>query len=204
MNDKTDKPTTRKGNVARLPFEIREQLNAMIRDGAPASDLNAFLESKGLKKLNDQNWTNWRKGGYKDWLKEQAYLDTVREKHETIRRELEAGGFSILDKAIFDVASQLADSDLEPTKVASAISSLKFAVDGSRRTAIADRRAQLAEQALALQQKKFERETCKLFLKWYTSEKAKEIAEGKATNTVKVDQLRQLIFGRPPDASAAD
>jgi len=155
MSDKTAKSTTRKGHVARLPYEIREQLNALIRDGATAAELNAFLEQNGHKKLNDQNWTNWRQGGYQDWLKEQAYLDTVRQKHETIRRELEAGGLSVLDKAIFEVATSLADSDIDPTKAAAAIATLKTAVTGDKRVQIYERRAALAEQALNLEREKF-------------------------------------------------
>lgn len=196
--------TTRKGKIARLPYEIRESLNSMLRDGATASMLNTFLVGQGHDAVSDQNWTNWRQGGYLDWLKEQDYLDRVREKHETIRRALEAGGFSILDKAIYEVAGNLADSELDPIKVASAISGLKTAVDNSRRTDIADRRADLAEKALRIQQQKFERDTCELYLKWYSDQRAKEIAEGKSTNTVKVDQLRELIFGRPPNADPAD
>lgn len=201
MSATVDKPSTRKGKVARLPYEIREQINAMLRDGLPASRLNTFLIENGHEAVNDQNWTNWRQGGYQDWLQEQDYLDSVRNKHETIRRSLEAGGFSVLDKAIFEVATNLANSDLDPIKVAGAISSLKVAVDGSRRTDVAERRASVAEQALKILEQKFERETCKLFMKWHADKKAKEIADSKSTNEVKIDQLRELIFGRPPDAN---
>lgn len=147
--------TTRKGKIARLPYEIREQLNAMLRDGAPAATLNAYLVAKGHPAVNDQNWTNWRQGGYQDWLKEQKHLDAIRDKHETIRRELEAGGFSVLDKAIYDVATSLADSDIDPTKAAAAIATLKTAVTGDKRVQIYERRAALAEQALNLERDKF-------------------------------------------------
>jgi hypothetical protein len=204
MNASRNKPITRKGKIARLPYEIREQINALIRDGAPASRLNTYLIKNGHEAVNDTNWTNWRKGGYLDWLREQAHLDTVRAEYEEVRRQIDAGGFSILDKAILDVVLDLKSSGLTPDKVASAIAALKTVVTADKRADTYERRAQLAEKALTLQQHKFERETCKLFLKWHTNQKAREIAEGKATNTVKVDQLRQLIFGRPPDASAVD
>lgn len=194
----------RKGKVARLPFEVREVINEMMRDGATATELNAFLKKKGHATLNGTNWTNWRHGGHQDWLKEQDRLDIVRKKHESIRRELAAGGFSVLDKAIFDTASALADSDLSPDKVAYAIASLKGSVATDRKVEIADRRAHVAEKALALAEDKFELHTCELFLKWYDNQKAREIAEGKGAQTVKVGKLRELIFGKPPDDSTAD
>ncbi len=177
MSDKTENNySTRKGKIARLPYEIREQVNQLIRDGAPASRLNSFLIQNGQEAVNDQNWTNWRQGGYQDWLKEQSHLDNVRAEYETVRRQLEAGGFSILDKAILDVVLDLKDSGLEPTKVASAISSLKFAVDGSRRTEIADRRAHIAEQTLALEQEKFRFKIAENILKFARDEKVQQIA----------------------------
>lgn len=201
MNDNSNNAPTRKGKIARLPYEIREQINEMLRDGVPASRLNTFLMQNGFEAVNDQNWTNWRQGGYQDWLKEQAYIDTVREKHESIRREIEAGGFSVIDKTIYEVATDIANSDLDPGAAAKAIASLKKAVTGADAVKIAERRANVAEEALKLAKNKFERETCALFLKWHDNQKAREIADGKASSEVKMDQLHDLIFGRPPDAS---
>lgn len=155
MSEPKNNPITRKGKIARLPYEIRQQINELIRDGAPASRLNTFLIDQGYEAVNDQNWTNWRHGGYQDWLKKQAYLDEVREEYETVRGELEAGGFSILDKAILDVVLELKGSGLSPDKVASAIAGLKAAVTGSKRTEIADLRARLAKEALDLEREKF-------------------------------------------------
>ena len=187
---------TRKGKVARLPFEIRETLNNMIRDGATAADLNDHIVSKGFAKLNATNWTNWRKGGYQDWLKDQARIDAIRDKHETIRRELEAGGFSVLDKAIYEVAQNLADSELDPAKVASAVAALKTAVTGSQRVEILSRRAHIAEQALAMAKQKFQRETCELFIKWHTDQRASQILDDvDASNEDRIEHLGELIFG---------
>jgi hypothetical protein len=50
-------------------------------------------------------------------------------------------------------------------------------------------------EVLALEEKKFQRETCELFLKWFKDQKAAAIAEGKATNSEKIERLRELMFG---------
>jgi len=166
---------TRKGKIARLPYELREQVNHHIRDGAPAARLNAILVHNGHDAVSDQNWTNWRQGGYQDWLREQAYLDEIREEYEAVRRQLEAGGFSVLDKAILDVVLDFKSSGLTPDKIASAIAALKTAVNGSERVKIADQRTKLAEQALAFERDKFRFKLAENILRFAKDAKVQEI-----------------------------
>ncbi len=72
----------RTGKIARAPFETRTRVNEMIRDGATAARIIKFLESKDIFGVNEQNITNWRAGGYQDWLKEQSRLDDMKAKRE--------------------------------------------------------------------------------------------------------------------------
>jgi hypothetical protein len=53
-------------------------------------------------------------------------------------------------------------------------------------------RLKAAEQAL--DEKKFQRETCELFLKWWADQQARDVVESKATNSEKIERLRQLMF----------
>ncbi|MCW5556618.1 MAG: hypothetical protein KIT22_02050 [Verrucomicrobiae bacterium] len=50
-------------------------------------------------------------------------------------------------------------------------------------------------EALALEQDRFRRDTCALFLKWAEDQRAKEIAQGSGTNAEKIEALGQLMFG---------
>lgn len=50
-------------------------------------------------------------------------------------------------------------------------------------------------KALELEEKKFQVQTCELFLKWCEDQRAKEIVDGKAANSEKIEALRQLMFG---------
>ena len=53
----------------------------------------------------------------------------------------------------------------------------------------------LDAQQLSLDQKRFQRETCELFLKWAATKRASEIANSPSTNAEKIEQLGQLMFG---------
>jgi len=80
----------RTGKIARLPQSIREQLNRRLNDGEPAHSilkwLNRVPEVQAVlaanfdgRPLNKVNLTEWRHGGYRDWLVRQDALDFVEE-----------------------------------------------------------------------------------------------------------------------------
>ena len=72
-------PPTRTGKIARLPLEIREQLNNRIHDGQQGKSLvkwlNTLPEVRRIvtsefagRPVREQNLSEWRKGGYRDWV----------------------------------------------------------------------------------------------------------------------------------------
>jgi len=91
--DQPSKPSythRRTGNVARLPKEIRDQINQMILDGVPYRQIIENLGEPG-KDLDEGHLTTWRKGGFEDWLLElerkealgatrEAALDLINQK----------------------------------------------------------------------------------------------------------------------------
>ncbi len=77
---------TRIGKIARLPHEVREQLNRRLQDGEPGAGLLKWLNRRpDVKKLlarefegrpiNPQNLSDWKAGGYRDWLTHQHALE---------------------------------------------------------------------------------------------------------------------------------
>lgn len=48
---------------------------------------------------------------------------------------------------------------------------------------------------MELEREKFQRDTCELFLKWYSDEQARTIAGSTQTNSEKIERLGQLMFG---------
>ena len=70
------------GKISRLPREIREQLNRKLDDGGPGNRLVDWLnEVPAVQALlaaefdgaaiNEQNLTNWKQGGFREWRMEQ-------------------------------------------------------------------------------------------------------------------------------------
>ncbi len=80
----------RTGKIARLTHDLREQLNRRLNDGEQAHSilewLNSVHEVQAVlaasfdgRPLNKVNLTEWRHGGYRDWLVRQDALDFVEE-----------------------------------------------------------------------------------------------------------------------------
>lgn len=83
----------RTGKIARLPKDLRDAVNLALRDGATAAAVRAIVEQakahgakngdgSEIEPPDDQNVTNWRQGGYQDWLDEQQRLEDMRFKNE--------------------------------------------------------------------------------------------------------------------------
>jgi hypothetical protein len=71
--------TTRTGKIARLPKSIREELNRRIENGEKGLRLVDWLNAQpevqavlhehfGGRPIKHQNFSDWKHGGYQDWL----------------------------------------------------------------------------------------------------------------------------------------
>jgi len=78
----------RNGKIARLPYELRETLNQRLQGGHEGKSLLRWLNSAAQVQqvlaehfegapINAQNLTEWRQGGYQDWLADQERRDLV-------------------------------------------------------------------------------------------------------------------------------
>jgi hypothetical protein len=86
---------TRTGKIAQLPKPIRDDLNHRLQNGKQGPELlkwlNSLPETQELittkfdhQPINRQNLTEWRQGGYEDWLRHQ-------EREQRIQRLAEEG-----------------------------------------------------------------------------------------------------------------
>ena len=71
----------RRGKIARLPKSIRDQLNTMIQDGVPYLQIIQRL-APDTSALTEDNLSNWKSGGYLDWLHEMQLAEKLQAKHE--------------------------------------------------------------------------------------------------------------------------
>jgi len=83
---------TRIGKIARLPKEVREELNRRLQDGEPGDTLLEWLNALpktqkmltsqfGGRSISKQNLSEWKQGGYRDW--ERAEETRLRVDHFT-------------------------------------------------------------------------------------------------------------------------
>ena len=80
----------RTGKIAHLPAEIRRELNTRLADGESGPALLTWLNSlddvKAIlardfyaRPIRTQNLSEWRLGGFQDWLHRQETLDNIRQ-----------------------------------------------------------------------------------------------------------------------------
>jgi len=106
----------RTGKIARLPKAMRDVVNLMLRDGATsAAIIKALEQAKGngataadglpIEIPNEQNLTNWKDGGYQDWLLEQQRLDDMKFKREMALEIVRQNEGSKIHEAALQLAS---------------------------------------------------------------------------------------------------
>ena len=67
----------RTGKVARLPEAIRDHVNELLDDGAEYNRIIDYLAENGFPGFTPVNLTNWKAGGYQDWLHHCERLDQL-------------------------------------------------------------------------------------------------------------------------------
>ncbi len=90
---------TRNGKIARLPLPVRENLNRRLQDGQQGKKLVLWLNSLpevqsviqaefGGRPVREQNLSEWKQGGYRDWIS----LQEAREATARLDEELADSG----------------------------------------------------------------------------------------------------------------
>jgi hypothetical protein len=207
----------RKGKIARLPLPLRLEVNRRIRDGQTGSVICRWLnelpaaqtvmeQSFAGEPVKPQNLSEWRAGGYADWLREEGRVENVRRLADYAFSLAKAAGGNISEGAaavaggkILEMLEAAEGDQVLPLSVALA----KLRDSDAKVSAAKTMRARLAQKdrEIALAEKRFQRQTADLFLKWFDEEAARRIAEGRETKQVKMEKLITLMFGTPPAAA---
>lgn len=221
----SDEPLiARKGKVAALPYATREELCRRLRDGARGPALLAWLnglpETRALcardyegVEVSPENLSQWRLGGYRDWLDKREEIERKRElaaycaELGASGKDIFAGGAAIAGGKLMevleevDVADQVALLSDKPDSLAGlllAFAKMREADARDRKVALDDRKLGQNERKLDLEERKFRDRFVAEFIKFYDDRQAREIMAGKTEKTVKMDELRQLFFGARP------
>lgn len=186
----------RTGKVARLPAELRQKINEKLYEGSSGPQIIAWLDKAG-QSITEQNLSEWRHGGYQDWMQSEEQMDTIRERAELALRMAQAAGGSLGSSIITRLASKI-DENL------SAISSenyeeIKPLLDSilmAEKLQLERRKADQKDSEIDITRQKFQRETVQLFLKWYKDQKARDIMDmPDVAADDKTNLLGQQMFG---------
>ncbi|HSI14450.1 MAG TPA: hypothetical protein VK961_20535 [Chthoniobacter sp.] len=107
---------TRTGKIARLPQAIRQRLNERLADGESQQILVAWLNEHkivrerlerfhGGRAITEQNLSDWKAGGFRDWERHQESRGMLREfLSEVEELSAELGEEELLERATTSVA----------------------------------------------------------------------------------------------------
>ncbi len=79
---------TRTGKIARLPLDVRTELNDRLQEGEPGKEIVAWLNTLPEvetmvekfffgRPIREQNLSEWKQGGYREWLVNQEARETL-------------------------------------------------------------------------------------------------------------------------------
>lgn len=204
----------RQGKIARLPSQIREEVCRRLHDGQTGSQIIPWLHSlpEVLRVLDElfneepitpQNLSEWRQGGYQDWLRQRERVENLKTLSAYAADLAKAGGSltegaaAIAGGKMLELFESLDEERLE--KLVSALSSLRASEAAALNARTNQAKLAQKDRELALAEATFRRQTAELFIKWLDSDDARRIAEGTEPKRVRVDKLVQLMFGDKPE-----
>lgn len=231
MSDEAASPTARRGKIASFPAAIREELNTRLFDGQRGPVILPWLnalpevqrildEQWGEQPVTVQNLSEWRKGGYAEWLRQREWVEETRILSRFALELAQAGGSlaegaaavaggQILEKLEALRAKKSWGGDGEGGKDGDAeeLVGVVLALSKLRDSEAKMMAARTMKEKLPIQQQlaeitvlKFQRDTARLFLKWHADRRAQEILESKESREVKMDRLVKLMFGDRPQS----
>ncbi len=211
---------TRTGKIASLPARIRERVNQRLHDGHSGPQILAWLhtlpevlaaldEKWSEQPISPQNLSEWRAGGYQDWLRKRERVENIKILSDYALEIAKGAGTSISDAAaaiaggqILEALEKLGDApDGEERLVglSLAISKLRDGDSKILRARVSERAAEQKDRQLDLDELKFQRATAEMFLRWAKTPEAQSILNSSDPKTVQMDKLVQLMFGLRPE-----
>lgn len=204
-----DEPV-RKGKIGRLPVAIRNEVNRRLFENESGAKIITWLNAQpdvlrvldeyfGEEPITPQNLSEWRKGGYQDWLRRREEVERIKDLAEFSLKLGEAAGGSVSDGSAAILGGRImaeieAAAGYTPEQI-EAVAMLRKGDHDRVKLQQSAQSIELKRKEVALDEKRFQRTTCELFIKWADDKKVKEVIESRATNAEKIEKLGQAIFG---------
>ena len=212
---------TRTGKIARLPRDIRDQLNRRLCDGEPGSQLvlwlNSLPESQAVlarefagRSISEQNLSEWKQGGYRDWLARHDALAQVRELVADAQELTDATDGALAEHLATVLAARyaaaLVDWQGEATdefrRKLRSLRGLCQDIVELRRGNHSAARLKIEQERLARDRQQTEDEVVEYFKRWARNPKVRDwICCGSLSPEERERRLRE-IFGLSPDETS--
>ena len=198
------KPRRRRGKIVLLPKTTRDQINLMLDDGLPYQAILEKLQAPGAPPLpypiTEHNLSEWKDGGFQDWIKKQFWESELRARHDTFAGllagddpiQLPEGGLQLaavgICELLRDLSARHQQTDADPDKYIRAANSL----------------ARLSRSILQIQQYRDVRAKARAALRELKDPKRK-LTESETRAIVRhVDSILGLDFETETDWAQAD
>ncbi|MCX6897203.1 MAG: hypothetical protein NT105_00755 [Verrucomicrobia bacterium] len=216
--------TTRTGKIARLPLEVKTELNRRLRDGESGPSLlkwlNALPETKAVmaaqfhsQPVSEQNMSQWRRGGYKQWLAHQEILASVNQTLDDAAQIKDATPGSLTDAmaslltarlsvVLADLKTQGTDGKINYESLHALcvdLVELRRGDQNAERLQIEHKRLELEREHQAAMRERTVHERIEEFWEWASHEEIRhEICRGYKTSEERMKLLVRLMFGERP------
>ena len=203
------------GKIARLPRDIREQLNHRLENGRPASEILPWLNDLPAVKdvlvahfdgqgINKQNLSLWRQNGYLRWRKEKENILSAEKLGEYAQQFTQAAG-GRFGPAAAAIASGKIIAFLESAraenagpddlvKFAAAASVLLKGEQNYTRLELARQRIRQKDDQLLLMRDKHQRDVVAIARRVVCDARIKEIEAADIGNDEKIELLGHYLF----------
>jgi hypothetical protein len=203
------------GKIARLPKDLRDQLNRRLENGDPASEILPWLNELPVVKtiltrhfdgvpVSDKNLTTWRQGGHQRWLQKReplAWLKELKEDATDISRtgqsSLAGAAATVVSARILQILQTISGKNLSAddlAKAAFAITTLLKAEQNNTRLQHEKTRICQKDHEILLKRDKHQRDVVATGLRLLGDARAKQIESSSAPYAEKVELLGQHMF----------
>ena len=211
---------TRNGKTARLPRELRDQLNRRFDKGETGVRLEEWLNGLpevqkvletdfGGRRISEQNLSEWKSGGYRDWLTRQEALSQARDLAADSNELAEATEGRLTDHLATVLAARyaaaLAGWNGEVTEEFGGklrtLRSLCQDIVELRRGDHSGARLNMERERLEGAREKTEEEVVEHFKRWAKNPQVRDWASQDAQNSMSPEERERRLhqmFGRAP------
>lgn len=202
---------TRRGKIAKLPADLRMEVNRRLHDGQPAGQLLPWLNNHPRVRpildaqfngqaVNDQNLTEWRQGGFLDWLADRERLDALKEL-SLFAGEAVKAGTSLADGAAAVAAGKLIAAvegadDEQLLKIAGAIANLRGGDSELKRVRLLEEKVKQSGKRLEFDEKRWRLRTAEMVMKHLQDTEVLRIMQQPGLdNDARTELIGKRLFG---------